>query len=72
MFYLMLWKKVLEGIVALLLALILPVLLIISLILPYGLTCLITGWRLKKDYTYLYFLPRFVKELTRPFREELL
>ena len=34
-------------------------------ILPYGVTALIFGNRLKKGYRWLYFLPRFVKDLTK-------
>lgn len=58
------------GFIALILIIVFPILWLLSQILPYGLTCLFTGWRLKKEYSYFYFLPRFIKELTRPLRKK--
>lgn len=62
--YLQLWVKFFRGLLSLLMAIIVPLLWLVLEILPYGLTCLISGNRLKKEYKYLYFLPRWVKQLT--------
>ena len=39
-------------------------------LLPYGVTCLFFGNRVKKRWWYLYLVPRFVKELTVPIRNK--
>lgn len=39
-------------------------------LLPYGVTCLFFGNRVKKCWWYLYLVPRFVKELTAPIRNK--
>ena len=57
------------GFISLIIIIVFPIMWLLSQLLPYGLTCLITGWRLKKEYSYFYFLPRFIKELTRPLRK---
>lgn len=61
--YLQLWVKFFRGLLSLLMAIIIPLLWLVLEILPYGITCLISDNRLKKEYKYLYFLPRFVKQL---------
>ena len=66
--YLPLWADFLKGMASLAAAIALPIAWLASMVLPYGVTCLITGRRLKKGYGYLYFLPRFVKEVTKPLR----
>ena len=66
--YLELWADFLKGMASLVAAIALPMAWLASMILPYGVTCLITGRRLRKGYRYLYFLPRFVKEATKPLR----
>jgi len=68
--YLQLWVKFFRGLLSLLMAIIVPLLWLVLEILPYGITCLISGNRLKKEYKYLYFLPRFVKQLTKLLRKE--
>lgn len=63
-YYLNLWKKFLIGMVALIWAIVIPLLFLILEILPFGLVCLVSGRRLNKGYEYLYFLPTFVKHIT--------
>lgn len=66
--YLDLWILAFEGILALIIVVIYPVIWLLLEILPYGITCLIRGTRLKKGYRYLYFLPTFIKDITVPLR----
>ena len=73
--YLDLWLSFFEGIlnllmglINLLIALIAPCIWLILEILPWGVTCLFSGLRLKTGYKYLYIVPRFIKELTKPLR----
>jgi hypothetical protein len=66
--YLQLWVQFFQGLLALILAIFLPFIWLILEILPWGVTALITGNRLRSGYEYLYFCPRFIKELTRPLR----
>lgn len=66
--YLTLWVDFLKGIVSLIAAIILPIAWLAIMILPYGASCLFTGMRLRKGYRYFYFLPRFIKEITKPLR----
>lgn len=68
--YLQLWVKFFKGLLSLLMAIITPLLWLVLEILPYGITCLISGNRLKKEYKFLYFLPRFIKELTKLLRKQ--
>lgn len=68
--YLDLWIDFFKGLWSLILAIILPIIWLISQILPYGITCLFTGMRLNKGYRYFYFLPRFIKEITKPLRSK--
>lgn len=67
--YLSLWVDFLKGIVSLIAAIIIPVAWLVIMILPYGVSSLFTGIRLKKGYRYFYFLPRFIKEVTKPLRK---
>ena len=69
--YLKLWLQFFKGVVALIIAILYPIVWIALLILPYGLICLFTKNRLKKGYRYFYFLPTFIKEITKPLRKEL-
>ena len=39
-------------------------------LLPYGVTCLFFGNRVKKRWWYLYLVPRFIKEWTAPIRNK--
>lgn len=66
--YFNLWLQFFKGILALLWAILFPIIWLILEILPYGVSCLIFQDRLKKGYRYFYFLPKFVKDITRPFR----
>ena len=66
--YLALWADFLRGMASLVAAIVLPMAWLASMVLPYGVTCLITGRRLRKGYRYFYFLPRFIKEATKPLR----
>lgn len=59
-----------KGLVSLAILVFFPAAWLLSQLLPYGLTCLFTGRRLRKGYRYLYFLPRFVKEMTAPLRRK--
>lgn len=59
-----------KGLISLTIIVFYPILWLLSQLLPYGLTCLFTGRRLKKEYSYFYFLPRFVKEMTAPLRRK--
>lgn len=59
-----------KGFISLMIIVFYPILWLLSQLLPYGLTCLFTGRRLKKEYSYFYFLPRFVKEITAPLRRK--
>lgn len=59
-----------KGFVSLAILVFFPAVWLLSQLLPYGLTCLFTGRRLKKEYSYFYFLPRFVKEMTAPLRRK--
>ena len=68
--YLELWADVFRGFVALIIAIIYPIIWLILEILPYGISCLFSGMRLKKGYRYFYFLPRFIKEITKPLRNK--
>ena len=65
--YIELWSGLLVCLIALL---IYPIVWLLSQLLPYGITCLFTGMRVKKGYRYFYFLPRFIKELTKPLRRK--
>ena len=67
--YLTLWVDFLKGIVSLIAAIIFPIVWLVIMILPYGVSCLFTKMRLKKGYRYFYFLPRFIKEITKPLRK---
>ena len=67
--YLNLWVEFFQGLLALLVAIFLPFIWLALEILPWGITCLFFGNRLKKGYRYLYFVPRFIKELTSPLRK---
>ena len=66
--YLDLWLSFLKGILNLLMALITPCIWLVLEILPWGVSCLFSGRRLKTGYKYLYIVPRFIKELTEPLR----
>ena len=68
-YYLSLWVDFLKGMVSLIAAIIIPAAWLVIMILPYGASCLFTGMRLKKGYGYFYFLPRFIKEVTKPLRK---
>lgn len=59
-----------KGLVSLAILVFFPAAWLLSQLLPYGLTCLFTGRRLRKGYRYFYFLPRFVKEMTAPLRRK--
>ena len=67
--YLNLWVDFLKGMASLIAAVIVPVAWLVIMILPYGVSCLFTGMRLNKGYKYFYFLPRFIKEVTKPLRK---
>ena len=67
--YLTLWVDFLKGIVSLIVAIIRPIAWLAIMILPYGVSCLFTGMRLNEGYRYFYFLPRFIKEITKPLRK---
>ena len=67
--YLSLWVDFLKGMASLIAAIIIPVAWLVIMILPYGVSSLFTGIRLKKGYRYFYFLPRFIKEVTKPLRK---
>ena len=66
--YLNLWVQFFQGLLALILAIFLPFIWLALELLPWGVTALITGNRLRPGYRYLYFCPRFIKELTKPLR----
>ena len=68
--YLALWIDFLQGILSLLVAILYPVVWLILSLLPYGILCLFTGMRLKKGYRYFYFLPSFIKTITKPLRNK--
>ena len=68
--YLNLWVQFFQGLLALILAIFLPFIWLALELLPWGVTALITGNRLRPGYKYLYFFPRFIKELTRPLRNQ--
>ena len=63
-------NNIAKGFISLTILVFFPAVWLLSQLLPYGLTCLFTGRRLKKGYRYFYFLPRFVKEMTAPLRRK--
>lgn len=68
--YLELWVKFAVGVGALIWAILLPFILLILEILPYGIMCLIMNIRLKDEYRYFYFIPTFIKDITKPLRNK--